>query len=38
MLKQYATMHETGLEHTAEHLYEVFIQDKIKLMSPKIGI
>ena len=25
MLKQYVTMHETGLEHTAEHLYEVFI-------------
>ncbi|AWK50018.1 hypothetical protein DIC82_02435 [Clostridium beijerinckii] len=30
MLKQYVTMHETGLEHTAEHLYEVFIQDKIR--------
>ena len=24
MLKEYVTMHETGLEHTAEHLYEVF--------------
>ena len=28
MLKQYVTMHETGLEHTAQQLYEVFIQDK----------
>ena len=25
MLKQYVTMHETGLEHTAQQLYEVFI-------------
>lgn len=27
MLKQYVTMHETGLDHTAEHLYEVFIEN-----------
>ena len=34
MLKQYVTMHETGLDHTAEHLYEVFIEkDK---SSPKL--
>lgn len=25
MLKQYVTMHETGIDRTAEHLYEVFI-------------